>query len=107
MSVVSASQLYREFSENEVAAEKKYAGFFKTVVVAGQVENVGKNIEGDTYLAFGLGEYEINSVQCFFGFFAKSKLESVVAGQIVRVECKVEGMQLGNLVLKSCKLLSP
>ncbi len=104
--VLSAPQIYREFRDNTLAAEKKYKGFFKKVVVEGVVENVGKNIEGDTYLALSVGEYEINSVQCFFGFLAKRKLSGLSPGQVARVRCKVQGLHaLGNLILKRCKVL--
>lgn len=98
---ISAADLLAQYETNEVAADRVYKG--KLVEVRGVVDNVGKDILGQMYVALkGGNEFGIFCVQCFFGRDWESALATVKPGYIYKIRGKCTG-KLGNVLLKECE----
>ena len=95
---VTASDLYREYRSNEVAADEKYKG--KILTVTGTVESVGKDIADTPYVAIKAGDV-IGSVQCMFSEQYSSDLASLHKGDEVKIRGKCDG-KFGNVILRGC-----
>lgn len=62
--VLTADQLYGDYSANEVAADAKYKG--KIVLVRGVIDDIGKDILDDAYIVIGGRGGFLDGVQCTF-----------------------------------------
>ncbi len=86
---ISASDLYRAYKENEVAADERFAG--KLIIVTGVVDSVGKDISDRPYvdlrterLGF-LPPLYLSSVQCEFAATNVGQLSQLRPGQKVKI----------------------
>ena len=61
---ISASQLYQEYDNNEVAAKLKYKA--KMLKVTGIIQNIGEDILGDPYVVIVGDEDDWWGVQCTY-----------------------------------------
>ena len=97
--VVSAVQLFRDYDENEVAADQKYKG--KRLAVSGTVQSIDKN-------AFDNITIKLRTVNEFMPVHASStnKHEQMAAalkkGAKVNWLCDGAGFIIGSPVLRKC-----
>ena len=97
---LSADQLYRDYSANEVAADSKYKG--RVVVVSGTVQSIGKDITDEAYIVVGGGGF-LDGVQCMFTKGEQGAVARLSKGQRVTVKGEVSG-KMGNVLLRRCTL---
>lgn len=99
--VLSANELYREYENNEVAADSKYKG--KVVMVSGTIQDIGKDILDEAYIIIG-GTGFLDGVQCFFTESQLSAISGLSKGQHVTVKGEVGGRVLGHVLVKKAGL---
>jgi type II secretory pathway pseudopilin PulG len=97
---LSANQLFREYDQNEVAADAKYKG--KVVVVTGTIQNIGKDIMDEAYIVIG-GAGFLDGVQCTFTKGEQSSVARLSKGQQVRVKGEVAG-RFGHVLINKSSL---
>lgn len=97
---VTATQLFSEYRENEVAADEKYKG--KSVVVTGEVESIGKDITDTMYVTLKT-KSSVFGIQAFFSDAHKSTVASMKKGQRLSVKCQCDGKMM-NVLLKHCSV---
>jgi len=98
---LSATELYNEYSSNEVAADSKYQG--KVVVVSGRVQSIGKDIMDNAYIVLGGGGF-LDGVQCMFTEGQESSVARLSKGQQVVIKGEVAGRIVGNVLVNKCTL---
>lgn len=97
---VSASQIVREYVENEVAADVKYGG--EQLTVTGNIDSIGKDMLKTIYITLD-GGHTIRRVQCYFPDNLANQIANLKKGQQVRVEGTCKGLFM-NVIIKDCKL---
>ncbi len=97
---VTAKALADEYSENAVAAEKKYEN--KRILVTGTITDIGKDVLDTAFVVLkGGGEAGIHHVQCMFKSDQEDILANLKKGQTVTIEGESDGLALGiNVILK-------
>jgi hypothetical protein len=101
---VDAAQLLKDYKSNELAGDKKYKG--KRVRLTGKSGEIKRDLTNTAYLTVGTGaELEIPQAQCFFGEEHAARLASMHPGQVVIVNCEVEGLMM-NVLMKDCSFPS-
>ena len=98
-SMLTAQQLLAAYTANEIAADAEYKG--KTIVLAGFVQNIGKDILGAPYIALEAGPSAFGVVQAMFPRSDESRLAGITKGQRVEVRCTCSG-KLMNVILREC-----
>ncbi|MHC5038329.1 MAG: OB-fold protein [Planctomycetota bacterium] len=98
---VSAAQLFKDYEENEVAADEKYKG--KILQVSGEVSDIGKDIMDKMYVNLKT-ENMFMHVQCYFSDKHKDKLKTMKKGQQVTIKGKCDGKLMG-VNLRGCLLV--
>ena len=100
---VTSAQYSKDFNDNEIAADKKYAG--KKVLITGKIDSINKDIVGSGYLSLKTGG------QLDFGMHARLSLvgyEDAAAlkkGETVYVVCDPD-TKIGPIsVAKNCTML--
>ncbi len=97
-----ASQVVGNYDANEVAADEALKGrYFK---VSGDVDRVGKDILGNSYLTLKSGEGTFRSVQCFFDEKRMRELAALRPGVHVTVFGKCDGL-MANVLMRECELM--
>lgn len=97
---LNAGELIDAYQQNEIAADKKFKN--KLVRVSGVIEDIGKDILDQAYVAVGTGkQFEIRSVQCFFSKRDEDKLSALRKGQKVTIQGAVEGLMMNVLIRDS------
>ena len=99
---LSAVDLYREYRDNEVAADNKYKK--ETLEITGTVKNIGKDIVNTIYITLDVGEY-FDSVQCFFKDSESESVGMLSKKQEVTIIGRCEGMALTSVVIKNSKII--
>jgi len=100
---VSAEQLLAEYKANEIAADEKYKG--KAIEVTGTIENIGKDILDNMYVALKSGEqYDFRSVQCFLGENLRKEAASLSKGSRITVRGECAGM-MGTIQINDCEFV--
>ena len=97
--VVSADDLERDYTANEIHADELYRG--KVLRVTGAVQSIERGIGDDPYLVIWTRN-EFNGVQAHFQ--SKGGLGSLSKGQHVTVRCMGDGRVLGSPILQECVL---
>ena len=97
---ISARQLYKEYEDNEVAADQKYKN--KILSVGGTVDNIGKDITDNIYVTLKGSEF-IGSVQCFFGENHVNEAARLSKGMKITVKGKCDGKMM-NILLRGCSI---
>ena len=98
--ILSANQLYREYQNNEVAADIKYKG--KIVLVSGTIHDISKDILGKPFIVIG-GSGFFDGAQCSFTRNQESVLGRLSKGQHVKIKGKVSG-KFGHVQVENCTL---
>jgi hypothetical protein len=93
---VTSKTLYKEYNNNEIAADDKYKG--KIIQVRGTIRDIGKDIMDDAYISL-IGDDFFGDVQCFFP--DKSYLLNLKKGQRVSVIGYCDGLFM-NIILQNC-----
>ena len=95
---IGAAQLYTEYSNNEVLADKNYKG--KILQVAGVIKDIGTGLtDNQIYIILSSGN-AFESVQCTFSQDYKNRISQMTKGQYVTIvgECtgKFIGVQMAH-----------
>lgn len=100
---MSATQLTKEYSENEVAADDKYKG--KTIAVYGNIESVETGLFGTMIDVNLKDERPLGwiAVTCHFNKSHKAELASLSKGQRVSIIGQCDG-KAGSVILNACQL---
>lgn len=111
----SAASIYRDYENNEVAADGKYRD--KWFLVSGKVSEIAKDFRDKPYLTFAMDSYGIASVRADLfeeqicgitkgkGATSCSAIEraaKIKKGQAIDLECKGGGMMMKTPMLKEC-----
>ena len=96
---VDADRLYKEYVDNEIAADQTYKG--KTITVSGTIKSIGKDIMNTPYVTLATGEFF--SVQCFFSEANSKPLAAKSKGDSITVSGTCGG-KFGNIMIKNCTL---
>lgn len=94
---VTASQLYSEYKQNELAANNKYKG--KKIEVSGTIFSIEKMF-GQKFITLNTGDI-IGKVQCFLNNSEISKAVNLTVGQQISLIGKKDGMSF-NVIVKGC-----
>lgn len=93
---VTSKTLYKEYNNNEIAADDKYKG--KIIQVRGTIRDIGKDIMDDAYISL-IGDDFFGDVQCFFP--DKSYLLNLKKVQRFNVIGYCDGLFM-NIILQNC-----
>jgi hypothetical protein len=97
---VSATALFKTYSDNEAAGDKLYKG--KLLTVTGTIDSADKTVNNQRYVTFGTGDaYSILRVECFFTEEHKSEWAQLKKGQQITLTGKCIGKPF-NIILEDC-----
>ena len=89
---VSATQLFTEYQDNEVAADAKYKD--KILLITGTVESFGKDLADAPYIGLASGN-QFMPVRCVFSGTDKEAIAKIKKGDQVKVRGTCHGKLLG------------
>ena len=95
---VNSKTLYKDYSNNEIAADDKYKG--KIIQVNGTIRDIGNDIMDDAYVTL-IGDEFFGDIQCYFS--DKSNIVDLKKGQRISVVGYCDGLFM-NVLLKNCIL---
>jgi uncharacterized protein (DUF1330 family) len=95
---ITAVQLYKEYKNNQTAADKKYKG--KVLTVSGAVQEIGKESSGTPYLLLTATVNDANGVYCTFPIDYDTILAKLTKGQNIGITGICTGYQT-NVLLDS------
>ena len=98
---ISAEELSKEYSENEVSADEKYEG--EIVIVYGTIDNIGKDIMDTPYISLE-GKGFLSGVQCMFDESEESSFRGISEGDYIRIKGKVDGKSMGSVLLQNSSI---
>lgn len=98
-STISAKHQFSLYEANEISADQELKG--KTFYVTGRIEDIGKDILDDIYVALKTDNFLFN-VQCYID--DESGVANLRKGQKVTFLGKCDG-KFGNVMMKSCELV--
>jgi tRNA_anti-like len=93
--------LFAAYEGNEIAADQRFKG--KRVVIAGEVERIGKDILDTPFLYLGAGG-GIFGVQLMFPKSAEPDLATHDNGETIKAQCRVDG-KFGSVIARDCELV--
>ena len=93
---ISASKLYKEYNENEIAADEKYKG--KIIEVTGVIRDIGNDIMDNAYITL-VGDEYFGDIQCYFN--EKSVVAKLSKGKRVTVIGSCSGLMI-NVQINNC-----
>ena len=93
---ISASKLYKEYNENEIAADEKYKG--KIIEVTGVIRDIGNDIMDNAYITRVGNEY-FGDIQCYFN--EKSVVAKLSKGKRITVIGSCSGLMI-NVQINNC-----
>lgn len=110
-----AKRVFKDYQDNEVAADRKYKG--KWFVVTGKVTDISKDFRDKPFLVFAMDGYGVSSVRADLfdeqvcgvskekGVTSCSVLDRAAKlkkGQKIDLECKGGGMVVKTPMLREC-----
>lgn len=97
--------LHQEYMDNPIAADAKYKG--KILQLTGKVENIDREIAGNTYITFNIGgQYSLENVRITFKKSEETKVAQLKKGQTVTIKGKCTGTLLSTTVaLNDCEIV--
>ena len=98
---ISATDLVMAYESDEIGADRKFKG--RRVIVAGDVEQIGRDIRGNAYLLLN-AEDQFYGVQLLFPSSAEAGLASRSKGERVKARCLIEGKN-GSVIAHDCVLM--
>ena len=93
---ISASKLYKEYNENEIAADEKYKG--KIIEVTGVIRDIRNDIMDNAYITLVGNEY-FGDIQCYFN--EKSVVAKLSKGKRITVIGSCSGLMI-NVQINNC-----
>ena len=99
VATLSASDLFKAFSEDEVAANQKYAG--KVVEISGLIHSLDEGSQGDLNILF-MDENEMFGVACTID--QEEDTDELTEGQEITIKGECSGM-LSDVVLIRCVIV--
>ena len=96
---LSADSLYREYEENEVAADAKYKG--RVIIVSGIIQDIGKDFTDTAYVI--LAVEGLFGVHCMYAKGEEFSVAQLSKGQQITIKGVVSGKMIGNVVIQECK----
>ena len=93
---ISASKLYKEYNENEIAADEKYKG--KIIEVTGVIRDIGNDIMDNAYITL-VGDEYFGDIQCYFN--EKSVVAKLSKGKRITVIGSCSGLMM-NVQINNC-----
>ena len=102
---ISSTQIYKDYDDNEVAADNKYKD--KVVEVKGKIFDISKDFSDDIVVKLnGLtdNKYEIVGVSCTFDKSHNSEAASLSKGQIITIRGNCDGYMMGPNI-SGCSLV--
>lgn len=95
--------IWSDFNANEVAAENKYKD--KIISIKGKINIIKTDMAGNPMISFYIDSYGLKTIQCFFSSDEKGSIGSLSKGQRVIVSGTVNGMIMGSVFIRECRLL--
>lgn len=103
---ITASQLAKEYADNEVKADSKYNG--KVLLVTGTINDIGKGLLDDIYVTMGTGisvDFDDGfGVQCSFPDKHEKEVANLNKGYSIKIKGKCGGV-LGYVQLDGCQIV--
>ena len=100
---VSANDLWNEYEDNEIAADKKYLD--QNVEVTGVISDINsKDILTSANVLLRVDGEILGCVQCNFNTEDAKKLADVKKGQKVTIVGTCSGLTLSNVMIDGCEL---
>lgn len=100
---IKASDLHKEFAENEVAANLKYKN--KSILVTGKINHISNSQVPLIYLkGYGLQLIATSGIRCDFSASDKEAIALLKKGQEVTIFGKFVSGDTGQIILSNCKL---
>jgi hypothetical protein len=100
VATITASNLFREYRENEVAADARYKEPY--VEVYGILESINNDLLDRPYIVFRTTN-TFSGIRCFFDATAKPLLARLQRGERFSVIGKCDGELAGDVILKGCR----
>lgn len=101
---VTAMQLFKDFNINETAAQKKYVPQKlgeKKVEVSGEIKEIGKNADGETYFMLNSGD-EMFGVKCILD--KDQQALNTKVGDTITVRGFCDGYNM-DVIVNRCKIV--
>lgn len=95
--------IWSDFNANEVAAENKYKD--KIISIKGKINIIKTDMAGNPMISFSIDNYGLKTIQCFFSSDEKGSIGSLSKGQRIIVSGTVNGMIMGSVFIRECRLL--
>jgi len=97
--------LHKEYMDNPIAADAKYKG--KTLQLTGKVDNIDREIAGNTYITFHVGEkYSFQDIRITFKKSQESEVAKLKKGQQITIQGECRGTLLSTTVsLNNCEII--
>lgn len=99
---ISADNLYKEYSANEGAGDKKYIS--QVIQVKGKITDKYEDEQGASVVLLGLEGEDMGGVLCTFELSEKEKINQISIGEEVSVKGSCSGI-LMEVVLNRCVLI--
>ena len=93
---VSARKLYKEYNDNEIAADEKYKG--QIIQVSGIIRDIGNVIMDNAYVTL-IGDQYFGDIQCYFN--EKSIVAGLSKGKRITVIGSCSGLMM-NVQINNC-----
>ena len=93
---VSARKLYKEYNDNEIAADEKYKG--QIIQVTGIIRDIGNDIMDNAYVTL-IGDQYFGDIQCYFD--KKSIVAGLSKGKKITVVGNCSGLMM-NVHVNNC-----
>lgn len=92
------------YASNEVAADEAWKD--RVFKVEGEVDRIGKDLLGTSYVAFKCNRDPIRTVQCMFDDSHTAELSTLRPGQRVVIFGKCKGLMM-NVLMDDCEFVTP
>jgi len=98
---VTASELIKAYSDNEVRADATYKN--KMLTVTGKVSSISV-VLGSTHVSIGTGEVFEWGIDCSFGDSQKDKIAALNKDDTVTITGKCDGKSILTVSLRNCTI---
>lgn len=94
---IDAAALYREYEENEIAADAKYKN--TRFAVTGEIRAIGKTIGDKPYIYLATGRYTSQVTLMFPARKYDTQLAAMKKGETIRAKGVCRGMKIGMVII--------
>lgn len=100
--ILSASEFYKEYSNDEAASNAKYLE--KVIAVEGVVFEIQLENEDEPTIALSTAEADI-TVRCGFKKELLEDVKNLKVGDKIKIKGKCDGMDMFGIVMTQCSLI--